>query len=261
MQLIDTHAHLTFNPLRKQLDDVLERATDAGVERIITVGTRCDDSNNAVELADRYDRIYAAIGIHPHEADKVIDVDCLDVLLRSKSKKIVAIGETGLDYHYDFADRFNQKKLFESHLALAEKYRLPVIIHCREAFDDVIEIVKYAGDNLTGVFHCFNGSEQEAKTVIDMGWNVSVTGVVTFKNASSLREVIKAIGIDKLLVETDCPYMSPEPVRKNRINEPGNIKYIVEFLSSLLNLPMQKVSERLYNNTLRLFSKLRKDNL
>ncbi len=255
--LIDTHAHLTFNPLRKQLDNVLSRAGESGVETIITVGTTPDDSILAVELAHSYDNIYAAIGIHPHDADKNNNAEHLKPLLNSC--KVVAIGETGLDYHYDFADRNNQCRLFESHLAIAQQSRLPVIIHCREAFDDVFSILKSANGNIKGVFHCFSGSIEQAKAVLDMGWSISVTGILTFKNAVSLRETIKAIGLSNLLVETDCPYMSPEPVRKNRINEPANIKYIVEFLSALFNLPMEKVSEILHNNTLRIFSILRKD--
>ncbi len=256
--LIDTHAHLTFNPLRKQLEDVLMRAWDAGLEKIITVGTTLNDSSDAVKLAERYENVFSAIGIHPHEADRNKNAEGLKELL-VRSDKIVAIGETGLDYHYDFADRDNQKSLFESHLALALQYDLPVIIHCREAFDDVISIIKSANDRLRGVFHCFSGDIHRAKEILDIGWDISVTGVVTFKNACSLRDAVRMIGTDNLLIETDCPYMSPEPIRKNRINEPANIKYIAEFLSELLNLPMEKLSRILHNNTFRVFANLGKD--
>ena len=257
MNLIDTHAHLTFNPLAKQLTDVLERAKQAGVEKIITVGTTADDSVNAARLANEYSDIFASVGIHPHEADKMQSADALENLIES-NHKIVAIGETGLDYHYNFADRNNQKKLFESHLDLALKYNLPVIIHCREAFDDVFAIIRSVSENLRGVFHCFSGSVEQAETIIEIGWYISVTGIITFKNADALRAAIKSIGISKLMIETDCPYMSPEPVRKNRINEPANVKYIAKLLSDLLNLPMENVAEILHNNTLRLFSNLRK---
>jgi len=257
MKLIDTHAHLTFNPLVKQLADVLERAKQAGIEKIITVGTTADDSGNAIKLANEHPDIFAAVGIHPHEADKVLSADVLIPIIKS-SQKIVAVGETGLDYHYNFAEKNNQQKLFESHLALALQYNLPLIIHCREAFDDVLSIIRSASDNLRGVFHCFGGSIEQAKKIIDIGWDISVTGIITFKNAVALRETIKTIGLSHILIETDCPYMSPEPIRKNRINEPANVKYIAELLSDLIDLPMEKVAEILHNNTLRVFSNLRK---
>ncbi len=253
MQFVDTHAHLTFEPLRDDVSSVLSRAGNAGVVRIISVGTDPEHSRGAVKLAERYPEVFASVGIHPHECDKYQDVESLKVL--AGGEKVVAVGETGLDYHFqdDPVTRRQQVKLFESHLELALSEDLPVIVHCREAFEDVIPVIRGASDDLRGVVHCFSGSRDEAKMVLDLGWQISLTGIVTFKRSDALREVAKYIGPDRIMIETDCPYMSPEPVRKSRYNEPANVRYIAEKLCSVFNLPIEVVSEKLWKNTQEMF--------
>ncbi|MFA5864521.1 MAG: TatD family hydrolase [Phycisphaerae bacterium] len=250
-ELIDIHAHLTYSPLAEQLELVLARAKACGVSTVITIGTDPDDSRAAVALADKIPSISAAIGIHPHAADKYSNVDQIKPLLGHP--KIIGIGETGLDYHYQLADRVNQQRLFHSHLELAHETQLPVIVHCREAFDDTLDILQSVKSGLRGVFHCFSGSQEQARQVLDLGWFISFSGTVTFKNAQDLRRTAKFIGVDHILIETDCPFLSPEPVRKNRTNEPANVLYTAKLLAELFNLSLEEFSRFVRQNAVKLF--------
>lgn len=252
VRLIDTHAHLTFDAFGGEVGPVLARAEQAGVGRVICVGTDPDDGRRVRELADRYDSVFAAYGIHPHEADRYDDPGGLREFLTTD--KAVAVGETGLDYHYDFADRVRQGVLFERHLALAGELALPVIVHCRDAFDDTLAAIRSAGGDLTGVFHCFTGSDDEARRVVDLGWYVSFGGILTFKTSDALRGVARQVPADRLLVETDAPYLSPEPVRAHRPNEPAYVRYVAERLAQVRRVDTEKLLEGLWANTVRLFS-------
>ncbi len=253
-KLIDTHAHLAYSPLIDTLDLVLARARACGVSTIITVGTDPENSRATVALAEKEDGLFAILGIHPHAADKFQTLDELKPLLARP--KVLALGETGLDYHYQFADRANQRRLFEAHLDLARQVNLPVVVHCREAFDDVFAILHAAGRDLRGVFHCFSGDEAQAKRILDLGWFISFSGTVTFKNALNLRQAAKFIGPDHLLTETDCPYLSPEPVRKNRTNEPANVIHIAQTLADIFNQPLDQLAPLILNNAKKVFTNL-----
>ncbi len=257
---IDTHSHLTFPPLVDNINEVIKQARDSGVVNIITVGTSPADSGKAIELAEGISGVFASVGIHPHEADKFPSADLLKSCL--DSPKVVAIGETGLDYYYEHSTKENQKRLFVSHLELAVKVKLPVVIHCRDAFEDVLGILSdFKGRIKCCVFHCFSGGRTELEKILDMGWFVSLTGIITFKNAGNLRETVRYAGAENILVETDSPYISPEPVRAVQPNQPANVKYIVECLANLLNQPIEKLSEVLFENTLKVFGAINKESL
>jgi len=250
-QLADTHAHLTSVDLAEKLGPVLARANEHGVGAIISVGTDGDDARSVQALADSNADVFAAYGIHPHEADTHDDPSCLRPFLTAENT--VAIGETGLDYHYDFAKRANQRVLFSRHLELASELRLPVIVHCRDAFDDALAVIKAAPTDITGVFHCFTGNEDQARRVLDLGWMISFTGVLTFKKSEPLRRVAQCIPIDRMLIETDAPYLSPEPVRRRRPNEPANVRFIARQLAEITRSDYEKLLEQLWANTVELF--------
>jgi TatD DNase family protein len=234
MELIDTHCHLTFEPLADDVQTVVQRSADAGVTSWITVGTTVEDSRMAIELAGQHERMFATVGIHPHDA-KDADGQALDSLRElARSDKVVAIGETGLDFHYNFSKQPDQKRVFAAHLDLARELDLPVIVHSRNAFDETIDILDRHGVGLRGVvFHCFGGTSEQAEQLLERGYHVSFTGVVTFKNAQTAREAAQMVPLDRMMIETDCPYMSPEPMRKQRPNEPALMIHTARFLAEL----------------------------
>ena len=234
MQLIDTHCHLTFNDLAGDIGAVIERSIDVGVTSWITVGTDKEHNQKGVALAERFDNMAATVGIHPHYADKVTAEDIAQLKDLAQNDKVVAVGETGLDFHYEPEKKPYQQKLFEAHLNIAADLNLPVVIHCREAFDDTMDMLKQFGrPGLKAVFHCFSGSTEQAKIVLDRGYCISFTGVVTFKNARIKRQAAQIVPLDRLMLETDCPYMSPEPVSKHKVNEPAFLVHIARFLAEL----------------------------
>lgn len=234
MNLIDTHCHLTFEPLSDDVPGVIERSRQAGVTGWVTVGTSLADSRQAVEVAGQHAGMYAAVGIHPHDA-KDADEAALAALERiAGGPKVVAIGETGLDYHYNFSKQPTQKRVFAAHLEMAKRLELPVIIHSRNAFDETVEVLDRHGAGLKGVvFHCYSGTAEQAKLLSAKGYYISFTGVVTFKNAAQTRDAAKVVPLDRLMVETDCPYMSPEPVRNQKPNEPALMVHTARFLAEL----------------------------
>jgi len=235
MGLIDSHAHLTFPELVGQVDDVLARCEKAGVERVITIGTDIADARLAVELAKRYpERIRAGAGFHPHEADRTTDSD-LDALAELwNNPAVVALGEMGLDYHYDYADRKNQRRVFTRQLDMAIDYDKPIVIHCREALDDCLPIlVDHGFTNRRVVFHCFTGTRDEAERIAGKGWRISFTGIVTFPRLTELQEIARTYPADQLMIETDSPYLSPVPVRNKRPNEPSHVAHTARFLAEL----------------------------
>lgn len=240
MELIDTHCHLTFEPLAGDVAGVMERSRAAGVSGWITVGTSLEDSRKVIEMAVLYEGMYATVGIHPHDA-KSADAVALEELKRlGRGEKVVAVGETGLDFHYNFSKQPDQRRVFEAHLEIAKELSLPVVVHSRNAFDETMGILDHNGGGLKGVvFHCFSGSAEEAERVLERGYYVSFTGVVTFKNAEKTREAARVVPLDRLMVETDCPYMSPEPVRGQKPNEPALMVHTARFLAGLKAMTME----------------------
>lgn len=238
MELIDTHCHLTFKQLAGDVDNVIARSRDAGVSGWITVGTDPQESRKVVELAERYQNMYAAVGVHPHDAKSVTDETSAELKQLAQNEKVVAIGETGLDFHYNFSKQPAQKQVFIDHLELARELNLPVIVHSRQAFDETMEILEKHACGLKIVFHCFSESAEQAQLVLDKGYFISFTGVVTFKNAESCRGAAKIVPLDRLMIETDCPYMSPAPMRNQKINEPALMIHTAEFIANLKGISL-----------------------
>ena len=246
MNLIDTHAHLTYEGLAERIDDVLARSIEAGVTRWITVGTKLADNEETLLLISRHENLWGALGYHPHEADDVTDADMELLKKQLGHARVVAVGETGLDYHYMHSAAETQQRVFRQHLDVAVEVQLPVIIHTREAWDDTMVILdEYAGKLKGVVIHCYGGDIEQTKRVLDRGFYISFTGTVTFKNNDALREVAKMIPLDRLMIESDCPFISPHPVRNIRPNEPALITHTAQCLADVHGLPLTEFAEKI----------------
>lgn len=255
MEIIDSHAHLTFDELQKDLDAVLQRSVAAGVSRWITIGTSSDQNKRIISIIEKYENIFGTIGIHPHYATEISNADIKLVKELSKNKKIVAIGEIGLDYYRNLAKPDDQKELFKKLLAISIENQLPVIIHCRDAFDETIEIIDEFKTNLKNVvFHCWGGSTEQTKLLLDSGFHISFTGVITFKKANSAQQAVKIVPLDRMMIETDCPFISPEPMRKQKINEPALLVHIAAKIAELKNMPLEIFAEQVTKTTKKFFN-------
>src|SRR5436190_2416973 len=275
--LIETHAHLDYPEFAGDFDDVLRRATEAGVTRIITIGTSVESSKRAVNLAEKYPSIYAVIGVHPTFAEEAEEDVITPLRELAKSPRVVAFGETGLDYHrlpsleltkerstratesianafqysteerieagiHDGAYKSKQASLFEQQLDLAVELGFNVVIHQRDAWNDTLEVMRPYSGKLRGVFHCFGGTVEQAMEVLNLDHLVSFTGIVTFKNGANVREVATKVPIWKFMVETDCPYLAPVPFRGKRC-EPAHTRIVAEAIATARELPLEEIAE------------------
>ena len=254
MDLIDTHCHLDFPEFKDDLDAVLGRAASAGIVRMISPGTNLASSANSIKLAEKYPDIFAACGIHPHEADKTNKLTMPDLRkLALGGDKIVAIGEVGLDYYRRFSNEGNQKRVFSEALRLAKELELPVILHNRDADEDFLRILEELSPYPAGgVIHCFSGDQELLKKLLELGFHVSFTGNITFDKAGNPRDVIKHVPIERLLIETDSPYISPVPLRGRR-NEPANVAYSLDVLAQIYNLTKHDIARITTHNANQLF--------
>ncbi|MEH7222911.1 TatD family hydrolase [Bacillus sp. JJ1566] len=251
--LIDTHAHLNAIQYQDDLDEVIERALSEGVERIVVVGFDRETITRAIELADQYEFIYATVGWHPVDAIDMTDEDLAWIEELSAHPKVVALGEMGLDYYWDKSPKDIQKEVFRKQIALAKKVKLPIIIHNREATADIIDILQEENaSEVGGIMHCFTGSIEVAKQCMDMNFYISFGGPVTFKNAKKPKEVAAEIPLDRLLIETDCPYLTPHPFRGKR-NEPSYVKYVAEQIAELKGVSFEEIAEKTSDNAKRFF--------
>jgi|SRR5690554_9458 len=250
---IDTHAHLFYPNFSEDIDEVIERAKSSGVDYIIVPATDVETAKQTLALADKYDMIYAAVGVHPHETKEWTNDNLKIIEELAQHKKVVAIGEIGLDYYYDFSPKEKQIEAYRSQIELALKLNLPTIIHNRESDEDILKITKeYCKDGLRGQFHCFNGSLQDAKDIIRMKFFISFTGNITFKKADTLRDTFSKIRLQHLLLETDSPFMTPVPHRGKR-NEPSYVKIIAEKAAELHKVSVEDVARITSVNAFRLF--------
>jgi len=250
--MIDTHCHLTDPRLESQLDDVLSRAQRAGVSHIITIGTALDDDRRCVQLCRGRDNVRCAVGVHPNHVAEVEFADLPQLRDIQSDPSVLALGEMGLDYHYGHKTKQKQAEYFEYQLDLATLVSKPVVIHCREATDDCLAIMRNH-PGVRAVFHCFTGSLAEGKQVLDAGYLLGFTGVVTFKNSGELREVVKITPIDRLLVETDAPYLTPEPMRKQKVNEPALVMHTAAVVAQLKGMTVEELDTATTSNVSRFF--------
>lgn len=239
MMLFDTHAHYDDEQFDLDRDDLLSSMEENGVGLIFNPGCDIKTSEFAIKLADKYKFIYAGVACHPEHSKDINDEDFLKIEKMIKHPKVKAIGEIGLDYYWDTSYKDKQKEVFIKQMQMAEKYNLPVIIHDREAHEDCLEIVKQF-PRVIGVYHCYSGSAEMAKVLIKLGYYISFTGVITFKNARKSLEVIEQIPLDRIMIETDSPYLSPVPNRGKR-NSSLNVKYIAEKIAEVRNLSVDEV--------------------
>ena len=237
--IVDTHCHLYFEELNKDLDGVLSRANELGVNIFICVGTNINDSHESLTLAQKYKNIYATAGIHPHDSKDADEDDLQKLRKLLDNEKIVAVGEMGLDYFRNISNSDTQKIVFKDQLKLAEETNKPIVFHNREADEDIINILSDF-PNVIGVAHCFSSSYETAIKLIEMGFYISFSGNLTFKN-SHLPEVAKKLPLDRLLVETDSPFLSPVPFR-GKTNEPGRARYVVEKLAEIFDSDIDQIA-------------------
>lgn len=251
MRLIDTHCHIEMEAFDKDRDDVLKRAKDSGIEALITIGSDYESNIDNLALINKYDFLYASVGIHPHDSKVFTDQIFEEIIEWIKEDKVVALGETGLDYHYEHSPREIQRMVFKRHLELSRITGLPVIIHSREAKEDTLSILKDSGIT-KGILHCFSGDMDMAERAMEMGFYISFSGTVTFKKARKILDIVKAVPDDYLLVETDAPYLTPEPLRGKR-NEPSFIIHTVERIASLRGVSPDDIARITTLNARRLF--------
>ena len=249
--LTDSHCHLFYDEIFQDIDNILIRSKNLGVNRFICVGTNINDSLLSLDISEKFENVYCSAGIHPHDSQNV-DKDYIEQIeLMMRSKKMIAIGEIGLDYFRNISSKKSQIKVFNELLQLADNINKPVIFHNREADQDIIDILS-SYPNVIGVSHCFSSTLSTAKKLLDLGYYISFSGNLTFKN-SNLPSVAKYLPLDRLLVETDSPYLSPEPFR-GKPNEPGRTRYVAEKLAEIHNISFESIAEQTTKNINKLFS-------
>ena len=252
--IFDTHCHLNSEELINRLDEVLVSAKKVGVNKFLVVGWNKESSLLAIKLAEQYEEIYAAIGFHPTDIDGVSEEDYLEVMSHVNDPKVVAIGEIGLDYHWvkDPEQREKQKEWFIKQINFANEHKKPISIHNREAFEDCLKILKEHRPLYSGVMHCYSGSLELLKDVLDLGLYIGLDGPLTFTNAKTPKEVCEEVPLDRLLVETDSPYLSPHPLR-GTVNEPKNIALVIDEITRIKGLSKKHILDVIYDNSCKLF--------
>ena len=255
MKLIDTHCHLNDEQLYQDLDNVISRALQTGIEKMVVIGWDKESSLKAIKIAEQYPFIYACVGFHPENLEGVDEVQLNEVLNLYSHPKVVGIGEIGLDYHWekDPQKREIQKQFFIKQIEYANKVGLPISIHSREAFQDTIEILKEHKPMHSGVLHCYSGSVENIQDIINLNLYIGLDGPVTFTNAKTPKEVAAEVPLEKLVVETDCPYLSPHPLR-GTVNEPANICLVIDAIANLKQMSKKHLLEVVYDNSCRLFN-------
>ena len=260
LKMFDTHAHYTDDRFKAEcsttVDDLISSVFADNVGYIVNVGTNYDNSAAAIQQAKKFKNMYAAVGIHPSDSANCgefdFEISRIDSLLTDKAKnKIVALGEIGFDYHYDDTDKQTQTKYFDAQMRLAEKHSVPVIIHDRDAHGDCFDMIRRF-PKVNGVFHSYSGSCELARQLVERGYYISISGVVTFKNANRVREVVKSIPLDRLMIETDCPYLAPHPHR-GELNYSGFMIYTLEQLAGIFEISPEKINDITKQNACRFF--------
>ena len=253
---VDSHCHLNYKGLVEDQQGVLARARAAGVSRMLNISTRASEWDAVIAVAERESDVMASVGIHPHEADVHPDVETATLVEKAAHPRVIGIGESGLDYYYDHSDRARQRESFRNHVAAARETQLPLIVHTRDAEDDTWEILseEMGRGAYPALIHCFTASQDFAEKVLSLGLYISISGIVTFRNAKALQEAAKAVPLDRLLIETDSPFLAPVPHR-GRPCEPAFVADTARFLAELRGEPVETLAEATSANFYRLFSK------
>ncbi|HEY8699040.1 MAG TPA: TatD family hydrolase [Rhizomicrobium sp.] len=254
--LVDSHCHLDFPEFAPELEAVVARAGEAGVGTCVSIGTTLAKFPRVLAIAERFPSVYCSVGIHPHEAKVEPLTDATPLLERAQHAKVVGIGETGLDYYYEHSPREAQIANFRAHIAAARELRLPLIVHTRDAEDDTIAILheEMARAPFTGLIHCFTGTRRLAEAAVELGLHISASGIMTFKNSGELRGVLKEVPLDRLLVETDAPFLAPVPHRGKR-NEPAFVAHTAAALADLKGVPADEFARATTDNFFSLFTR------
>ncbi|MDO4184606.1 MAG: TatD family hydrolase [Rhodospirillales bacterium] len=254
--LVDSHCHIDFNDFEDDIEEIIQRMKDSGVTAALNAGNGLEDFENQLKLSNKYPFIYTAVGVHPHNADEYTNVTAEDLIANTKHKKVVGIGECGLDYYYDYSAKDNQIRLFKEHIKAAQETGLPLIIHTREADDDTISILDemYKQKPFSGEIHCFSSSKELADFALSIGFYISASGIITFNKSGDLRDIFETIPNERLLVETDSPFLAPIPLRGHR-NEPANVKYVAEKLAQIKNMSYEDMVDITSHNFYKLFRK------
>lgn len=259
MQLVDSHCHLDFPDFADERDAVVERARAAGVGTMVTICTELSKFEGVRAIAEQYEGIWCSVGVHPHEADGAGVTDPALLIERAAHPRVVGIGETGLDYYYEHSAREAQQRSFRAHIAAARETGLPLIVHTRDADDDTVSILheEYRRGPFTGVIHCFSTSRELAEKAMEIGFYISLSGIVTFKAAEDLRDTVRDLPLDRLLVETDSPYLAPVPKRGKR-NEPAFVTHTAAMVAELKQTRVDELARITTGNFFRLFTKVRR---
>lgn len=255
-KMFDTHAHLDFSRFDQDREEVIARAHDAGVRYIVTIGSGdgIECAPRAVAIAGAHDGIWATAGVHPHDAKLMSDNDLATIRELAGSENVVAIGEIGLDYAKEYSPRSVQVERFRDQLAISRELEMPVVIHDRDAHGDLLRVLKEDGvSKAGGIMHCYSGSLEMAADLSGMGFYISFPGVITFKNAKQLPKVAKGLPLDRILIETDCPFLSPEPYRGKR-NEPAYVRYVAEAIARIREVPLEEVARATTENAFTAFN-------
>jgi TatD DNase family protein len=254
--LVDSHCHLDFPDFASELDAVVSRAGAAGVGHMVTISTRVRRHAQVLAVAERFANVTCSVGTHPHHADEELDITAADLVALARLPKVVAIGEAGLDYHYDNSPRDAQEQGFRTHIAAARESGLPLVIHTREADDDTARILdeEMGKGAFTAVLHCYTGGPELARHAVGLGCSIGFTGIVTFKNSAALREIAKAVPADRFLIETDAPYLAPLPYRGKR-NEPAYVAEVAKVLADVRGVTAQEIARQTTDNFFKLFAK------
>lgn len=258
MRLFDSHAHYDDEKFDQDREEIIQKIYDSGVEKFISAGYSLESSKRAIELADKYEFIYTTVGISPNDVKQTLeetieDIKKLeDIITRKENDKIVGIGEIGLDYYWNKENKEIQKQAFIMQIELANRLNLPITIHTREAVSDTLEILKQHPVQQKGVFHCCPLNRELVKEALKLGFYISFAGPATFKNSKNVQEIVEMVPNDRMLIETDAPYLAPEPVRGTR-NDSRNVRYIAEKIANIKSLSTEEIAEITYQNTLKIF--------
>ena len=256
-KIVDSHCHLNFPQFKDKLDEIVNRALDKGVSKMLTISTKLNEISNLEDISKAYSEVYNSVGVHPHECKNYKDLCLEDLLKYTKNPKCIGIGESGLDFYYENSPKELQIKLFKIHIEAARKSFLPLIVHTRAADSETIEILQneMKRGKFTGLIHCFSTSRELAEKAIDLGFYISLSGIITFNKSNELRNIVKELPLNRLLLETDAPYLAPEPYR-GKCNEPSYVVHTAERLANIMNVDIDTVANKTTENFNKLFNKI-----